>query len=986
MNGVKLFILIFGITILGLIAKSPSHVYADCGVNPIGHDIHDYAGAVIELFYRNYEDGYLYQANGPVGVKVVTGTTDTLAGNITRLSGEDNRVLDRRLMTTFGLRDTKDDTNFNGGKGCGFGYGSDNTLVILGYGNSSWPYDTPGTTNWTLDCDMSIEGHKEPQKFSIWGTGTPVQSPGDTSGALRSESDGSWWDVSEIQPQNGETAYLALVYHEAAPPDRQPTISLRSSCDGKEVGIFINDPDGGRSVVDINVSGPGGGDINPSPTWDNNIWHTLDMSGYRIQYVTRTVTVTTTGNNTRGSPVTKTISYGPCDSAPRISVTQSCSYKGFTITASDPDPGNFNVQYSVNGDPWVTRSLSSNPDTLVISLASRDQYRSYNIVVRTFGRDPSGGSGIERTDTTTYGPCEHHPTGEAAADCETLTGNVTDDDNTIRPRRPLQVRIYKDALGMPEGPNSRFNLDQYPSPTAILTTKLNGDFSLDISSYTDASIHNYKVYARDINDNGVAQHWDWIATLKPVCKPIKCSFEPTYIEVGVPTDVKFKMTYYPGKNGTPQTLNTTDNKLNLTIKKPTSIFYDPPGYEAYAPTEFGGGDGISPSAVHDMGTIIGNVVADYDAHFSLTNVPDELIEQCGPFSVIARPYVTVFGNDITAGGGFSGSTCDNPAKISTYFSTINQPQSGASAQFAAYALGEITGFATAKMRAPPFTAPRYGKGLTFANIKDGANFPAGIYGGSFGASDFCVPDYWALSSKAVEDKFIDRESPEEIYIGEKTGPVGPVIRKIAAIIGPTTIYNQVAVFVDGDLWIRSDIKYDDTPNSWEVGKLPALFVIVKGDIKIAHNVSRLDGVYISLPSVTGGGTIVTCAGPNTWDEYIPDHKRQLLPGGDPSHRGDCTQKQLTVNGAFIAQKIKLLRTGSSLMYSSVGEHPATNLSEHLCGSASTNVPNFDGNKRVCSAEVFNFSPELYLADTCKIFLNCGPTPPDDSITGMPPIL
>jgi hypothetical protein len=97
------------------------------------------------------------------------------------------------------------------------------------------------------------------------------------------------------------------------------------------------------------------------------------------------------------------------------------------------------------------------------------------------------------------------------------------------------------------------------------------------------------------------------------------------------------------------------------------------------------------------------------------------------------------------------------------------------------------------------------------------------------------------------------------------------------------------------------------------------------------------------------------------------------------------QNQLLVNGAFVADKVLLDRTYSSLRYSHGGEHSTTpNASATNCGQGSVDA----GTSAVvgdCAAEIFNYTPELYLAQPASQPTS-GPTLfKYDALTSLPPV-
>lgn len=304
--------------------------------------------------------------------------------------------------------------------------------------------------------------------------------------------------------------------------------------------------------------------------------------------------------------------------------------------------------------------------------------------------------------------------------------------------------------------------------------------------------------------------------------------------------------------------------------------------------------------------------------------------------LVNEPYANFFGNDVRAGGSFNGAggcTSGTAGGIDTYLRAGTDPRPrGSSAQLGALSLGPISGFSSASLRTG---TPVANTGLTFANT-------GGSYGGSLGGSH-CVPDFYGSKPSTANTTNPDINSVN----GNASGAY--------AFTGPQTLDSTTlragitqAVYVNGDVYISNNITYDQS--GWSIGadgktNIPSFYLIVKGNIYIGANVTQLDGTYVAEGSGTSG-VINTCAS-NTFAAY---------PAGDLYN--NCTN-QLTVNGTFIANTVKLKRTFSSLRHSDFGENPNAGASNHNCsisGGSSTD-PRLD-----CAAEIFNFSPETYLSN------------------------
>ncbi len=310
--------------------------------------------------------------------------------------------------------------------------------------------------------------------------------------------------------------------------------------------------------------------------------------------------------------------------------------------------------------------------------------------------------------------------------------------------------------------------------------------------------------------------------------------------------------------------------------------------------------------------------------------------------VAAKPYVRVWGGDVSAGNGLadasSGGICtDNTnAAIVGWNKRSAGNNAGAGTQFAAYALARITDFATALYDPGGAESPA---GLSFSN--QSLSLSNGNFGGSFGSLP-CIPDYY--SSRPASTLAV----PGNVS-AMTTGTYG-ADGNIQLSGGTNNIEpgERITLYVDGNVYINTNIIYS---GSWNVSNVPRFQIIARGNIYVDLNVSQLDGIYIAQGRDGNRGQIHTCA--STANMFSP------LPLGGNLYNS-CTKK-LTVNGAFIADQVRLLRTIGTLAQSSNSE-------------SSSESP---------AAEVFNYGPALWLAQPAD---QGGSTPDYDAIISLPPIL
>ena len=280
--------------------------------------------------------------------------------------------------------------------------------------------------------------------------------------------------------------------------------------------------------------------------------------------------------------------------------------------------------------------------------------------------------------------------------------------------------------------------------------------------------------------------------------------------------------------------------------------------------------------------------------------------------VAKTPYVRFGGNDVWAGGGFASAlpACNNSAKITTsgraLGGTSPTQYAGSSVEYAAFALNKITAFGSAgKVLVGSGTLGSSPRSLSFQNNE--AN-PALL--GYYGAAQHCLTDYAALYASATP-----------LAAGTyDVGARGSGVWRVAS--GNLHLYGtmpagatQIYVGVN-DLFIDNDIKY---PATYANGSdIPSLVVITTHNLAVMSNVKQLDGFYVAQGDGATSGLFRDC-----W------------PKTSPQAAGDaCDVNQLLINGAVVAGKLELWRS---------------------YGGSGATIP-----ARQTPAEIFNFSPELYI--------------------------
>jgi hypothetical protein len=321
----------------------------------------------------------------------------------------------------------------------------------------------------------------------------------------------------------------------------------------------------------------------------------------------------------------------------------------------------------------------------------------------------------------------------------------------------------------------------------------------------------------------------------------------------------------------------------------------------------------------------------------------------GTINVGAQPYLKVYGNDVSVGDpmalpGDKSCNLDSASK-STILSLADKrgtAYAGSSTQLAAYALGEIASFFSAGQQTGSNSPPVAPNGLTFGNY--GQNGRDSGYGGQSGMMH-CATNYYSILTqyfKTPKPASSILASNDGYYKAPSSGPL---------LIGGQIISGQHAIVVDGDVEITSDINYAGASSS-SPQDLPSLYIVASGNIYIDSGVKNLSGVLVAQPNkdkVGQSGTIYTCA-----DQGQPVDYTKLY---------DQCRSQLTINGAFIAQNAKFLRSYSTKGQSIINEGAGNNQ----------------------AAELFKASPQMYLSAPAAL-QKAGSGSTYDSISSLPPIL
>ncbi len=639
-----------------------------------------------------------------------------------------------------------------------------------------------------------------------------------------------------------------------------------------------------------------------------------------------------------------------------------------------PVPRDDNSRY------WFTSPVSFTYDAGGPMTSTRTITIALNLTdIRSFGSvnecpSPSGGSPLRVSSNNDFGPCGTvnasynftivvnggTPIGNLdAANCDKdhfLTGWAFDPDSTAT---SIQVHVYVGAaagqpgsIGPGPGALGTGMADKPSDGGTSPPSDVNGAFGIsgkhrfDIpfsalnAAQQDAlnapGSHNVYVYGIGVDGSGaidgVNSPGDGITGSPKAYDPGSCippvtftcsnvTSDPNPIEVGTSFKIKMNISTAGGSTASyPYTAN-----LSMT-KPPNPGTLSPASPSAATGTlakdsstniEFSGLSVDAPGNYQGTITVTFTGGATLSCIFKTGGPNGDCMSGCDSLRAVTKPYFQARNGDIAAGvsslckGWSSGAATGT---LTAWNNGLSSPSNlGAETNLAAYALGLIDGFASANAQ-----GARTPKSLTFANT-------SGVFGGNLNSGAACPDDYYSTAVSPL--------------------PGGSTITGRTIANG---VANRIAIYVDGDAYINGNITF--TGGATTIDDLPSFYLVVKGNIYIAPNVTQLYGVYVAQPlDDDSKGKIYTCS--NGLD--MPTIAQ--LNSGAP---GTGCQRTLNVYGAFIAKEFKLYRSN---------------------GSMSNGI----------AAEIFNYTPGTWLVAPCSINRGCGPDRPDDgydSITSLPPVL
>lgn len=358
-------------------------------------------------------------------------------------------------------------------------------------------------------------------------------------------------------------------------------------------------------------------------------------------------------------------------------------------------------------------------------------------------------------------------------------------------------------------------------------------------------------------------------------------------------------------------------------------------------------------------------------------------------TINAIPYARFYGNDVIAGAQFDnsyfncGTAASNP-QIYTLAAGTGPRSVGSGSQYAAMSTGQITSFASAFLQNISISSSDNNTYLTFAN----SNVP-GSWGGSSGDCPTIENFYNQMPTTNILKSSINNISSLNTY--SNGGQINYLYVKpqsgTLTIDSSGQLNNPLYIYVNGNVDITKNILMNHSQskinNYGQVQNNPVFRLIVQGNIYIdggSSPVTQLDGIYIAenkcdTRAITScqafkainGGLINTCGNSNNGTNDGSYPKATLY---------DNCNYQLYVTGSFIADRIKLDRTYSSINNSKSGENPYSGNTSQ-CNIQTTDPPSPYG---TCAAEEFNYDPLTDLLPSGQSVLGGY-----NSITSLPPV-
>ncbi len=403
-----------------------------------------------------------------------------------------------------------------------------------------------------------------------------------------------------------------------------------------------------------------------------------------------------------------------------------------------------------------------------------------------------------------------------------------------------------------------------------------------VQPWHDIRSHTFQVRVDDQSNPTKLQRFSEVVTLPPCLVPA-CSqstllFNPNPTQPGLPFEMTlnlgFARTDVPG-SGTIGSL--VSFSYNAAYDSPT---FNPSNYATAGGTSRNVATGASASSGSPYRARFSNITADAGNHsgtvtaspagagaitctFGQTGAPpcfakDPATGNCdfSGQSIEANPAIQAFRGDVIAGAPIfesGGCSTSGAGEVQTYNQGSSGSYKGSGGQLGVMSRGSIIEFVSASLRTASPTKPN---GLSFSNTPTPGNF-AHL---SLSCTNY-FSDYDDAVASTTNAGFIANALPTTFGAERILSHRGNLI-----IPGYSPFPGKITVYVNGDLSVIGNIQY--TNGYASVASIPNVRFIVRGNIYISPNVTRLDGTYIAMPvDAANGGAVFTCSPIGTSPEY-----------------------------------------------------------------------------------------------------------------------
>ncbi|MYB39904.1 hypothetical protein F4X86_01240 [Candidatus Saccharibacteria bacterium] len=331
--------------------------------------------------------------------------------------------------------------------------------------------------------------------------------------------------------------------------------------------------------------------------------------------------------------------------------------------------------------------------------------------------------------------------------------------------------------------------------------------------------------------------------------------------------------------------------------------------------------------------------------------------------VAVKPYFKVFHGDVGAGGYFGLAnkydSCgvNNETVIRNSSGTIDgfifghssgndySTAKGSSVQYGVQAHNAIAYFYSASQR-PASPTPL--KGLSFSNTAGNPD-----WGGDFGETS-CISNYWREVENIHEEPNPGGHTPIDIDLSTIRNNdrkryvlnYGQNLNIDGFGVNLSDLKATLFVEGEGNVYINSDIVNENTAGWNDRSEVGYLLIVVRGNIYIDPSVNRIDAVLVAYPDHINTGINRALAG-EIWTCYYP--------GIDASSHYTSCNSDLIVNGALIAQRVRLGRINNSVIRATTPETPTL-----ILPTNAFDIANRLGGSYNRGSEEINLRPEFLI--------------------------